>query len=169
MSCRHSNCLCRPWETAHEGDCYAGLTKGFSMATHHFRYSMWDGSQNVPDFSADDLLETMADDLLRGGDPEEALRELMKRGFRMPDGRRFEGMQRLYAQMRRQRQDALSRYDPNGIVDRVREQLEQILDLERDEIDERRAGPSGDGSDRPEGDNGENQAGAQAAEAGSGD
>ena len=46
------------------------------MATHNYRYSMWDGSQDVPDFSADDLLEKMADDLPRAGDPEQALRHL---------------------------------------------------------------------------------------------
>ena len=107
------------------------------MAIHHFRYSMWDGSQDVPDFTADDVLEKMADDLLRGGDPERALRNLMRRGFQLPDGRRFEGMQRLLQQMREYRQDMFSRYDPNGIVDSVRERLEEILQLEREEIGRR--------------------------------
>ena len=104
------------------------------MAIHEYRYSQWDGSQQVPDFTADDLLESMADDLLRGGDPERALRSMMKRGFRLPDGRRFEGMQRLHRQMREYRQDVFSRYDPNGIVDRIREQLDTILRTEEDEI-----------------------------------
>lgn len=107
------------------------------MAIHSFRYSDWDGSQNVPDFTADDLLETMADDLLRGGDPERALRNLMRRGFQLPDGRSFQGMQRLLQQMREYRQDVFSRYDPNGIVDQVREKLEEILGTEREEIDSR--------------------------------
>jgi uncharacterized protein with von Willebrand factor type A (vWA) domain len=111
---------------------------------------MWDGSQDVPDLSADDLLETMADDLLRGGDPEQALRDLMKRGFRLPDGRRFDGMKRLHQQMRQYRQDVFSRYDPNGIVDQIREQLERILELERGEIGERRGGrPEGEESNAP--------------------
>ena len=104
------------------------------MAIHEYRYSQWDGSQQVPDFTADDLLESMADDLLRGGDPERALRTMMKRGFRLPDGRRFEGMQRLHRQMREYRQDVFSRYDPNGIVDRIREQLDAILRTEEEEI-----------------------------------
>lgn len=108
------------------------------MATHNFRYSMWDGSQDVPDFSADDILERMADDLLRGGDPTRALRNLLRRGFQLPDGRRFDGIQRVLREMREYRQDMLSRYDPNGVVDRVRAQLEEILRLERAEIDRRR-------------------------------
>ncbi len=127
------------------------------MAIHDYRYSDWDGSQQVPDFSADDLLESMADDILRGGDPERALRSMMKRGFRLPDGRRFDGMQRLHRQMREYRQEVFSRYDPNGIVDKVREQLEQILQTERGEIDRRHQTPdeapsadsSADGGDSP--------------------
>ena len=63
------------------------------MALHNYRYSRWDGSQDVPDFTADDLLEKMSDDLLRGGDPQRALRNLMRRGFELPDGRRFQGLQ----------------------------------------------------------------------------
>lgn len=118
------------------------------MAIQNYRYSQWDGSQNVPDFSADDLLETMADDLLRGGDPEQALRDLMRRGFRLPDGRRFEGMKRLHQQMRQYRQEVFSRYDPNGVVDRVREQLDRILEIEQEAIDRRRdATPEGDGGE----------------------
>jgi hypothetical protein len=133
------------------------------MAIHHYRYSNWDGSQNLPDFTADDLLESMADDLLRGGDPERALRNLMRRGFRLPDGRRFEGMQRLFQQMREYRQDVFSRYDPNGIVDRIREQLDAILRTEREEI-ERRHGASGEPPhEPPEGGDG----GFQGSEAGS--
>lgn len=114
------------------------------MAIHEYRYSHWDGSQQGPDFTADDLLENMADDLLRGGDPERALRNMMKRGFRLPDGRRFDGMQQLHRQMREYRQDVFSRYDPNGIIDRVREQLEAILRTEHEEIEHRHASAEDD-------------------------
>ncbi len=124
------------------------------MASHSFRYSDWDGSQSVPDFSADDLLASMSDDLLRGGDPERALRNLMRRGFELPDGRRFEGMQRLMQQMREYRKDVFSRYDPNGVVDRVRGQLDEILRMERGEIAER-------GGRQPESDDGSSEAAAQ--------
>jgi uncharacterized protein with von Willebrand factor type A (vWA) domain len=143
------------------------------MAIHHFRYSDWDGTQNLPDFTADDLLENMADDLLRGGDPERALRNLMRRGFELPDGRRFEGMQRLLQRMREYRQDTFSRYDPNGVVDRIREELENILRTERNEIDRRHdqssnspggtSDPSQSGSQSP---SSQDQSGRQNAEPG---
>ncbi|MGH2448534.1 MAG: VWA domain-containing protein, partial [Chloroflexota bacterium] len=153
------------------------------MAAHHYRYSLWDGSQEVPDFSADDILENMADDLLRGGDPERALRNLLRRGFRLPDGRRFEGLQRLLRQMRQQRQEMTTRYDPNGLVEDVRQKLEQIERLERDEIQRRREPEVPDGAEQtgPEGassetggqggqpDGGESpQSAARGGEAGSG-
>ncbi|HZU14250.1 MAG TPA: VWA domain-containing protein [Chloroflexota bacterium] len=135
-----------------------------------YRYSSWDGSQEIPDFTADDLLESMADDLLRGGDPQRALQRLLRRGFQLPDGRRFEGLHRLTQEMRRYRQDALSRYDPNGVMDRVREQLENILRLERDEI-ERRGEPSGldrpgaaDSGSRPDGESPRGDAGDEQAD-----
>ena len=38
-----------------------------------FRYSRWDGSQNVPDFSADDVLDEIADDVLGYGPLEPLL------------------------------------------------------------------------------------------------
>src|SRR5437588_6173622 len=132
------------------------------MAIHEYRYSNWDGSQQVPDFTADDLLENMADDLLRGGDPERALRNMMKRGFRLPDGRRFEGMQRLHRQMREYRQDVFSRYDPNGIVDRVREQLDAILRTEQEEIDRRHADAADQTPPEAEGENQSPQADGRA-------
>src|SRR5579859_3301534 len=123
------------------------------MATHpFFRYSMWDGSQTVPNFTADELLETMADDLLRGGDPERSLRSMMNRGFRLPDGRRFEGMRRLQQQMREYRQEVFSRYDPNGLVDQIRGELNKILAMEREEIAERHE--KADGHDQSQGEPG---------------
>lgn len=120
------------------------------MAIHNYRYSMWDGSQDVPDFSADDLLENMADDLLRGGDPERALRNLMRRGFQLPDGRGFEGLRRLQQQMREYRRDVQRRYDPNGLVDQIRERLNEILQMEREALDRRAEGDRPDAG-QPEG------------------
>lgn len=103
-----------------------------------FRYSAWDGTQEIPGFSADDLLDQLSDDLLRGGDPQKALRDLLRRGFQLPDGRSFEGLRRLLEQMRRQRESMLQRYDPSGMIDAIREQLDEILRMEREAIDARR-------------------------------
>src|SRR4051812_50222963 len=44
------------------------------------RYRAWDGSQDIPDLTADELVDALADDVLEHGDVEEALRQLMQRG-----------------------------------------------------------------------------------------
>ena len=49
------------------------------------RFSRWDGSQSVPDLTADEIVEALADDLLEEGDVAEALRRLMERGWRSGD------------------------------------------------------------------------------------
>jgi hypothetical protein len=46
------------------------------------RYSRWDGTQDLGDFDADELLDRMADDLLLDGDLESALRRLLQQGTR---------------------------------------------------------------------------------------
>jgi hypothetical protein len=48
-----------------------------------FRYSRWDGTQDVGDLDADELLERMADDLLLDGNLESALRRLLQQGTEM--------------------------------------------------------------------------------------
>ena len=42
-----------------------------------FRYSVWDGTQDVPEFGADDILDSLTDDLMNFGDLQHALRNLM--------------------------------------------------------------------------------------------
>ena len=105
-------------------------------------YSAWDGSQDIPDFSANEILDQLSDDLLRAGDPRRALRNLLQRGFTLPDGRRFDGLRRLIQQMQRERQSMLDRFDPSRTIDAIREQLEQIIATERKAIEAKRGDAS---------------------------
>ena len=45
-------------------------------------YRAWDGSQDVPDLTADELIDALADDIVEHGSIDEALRALMQRGLR---------------------------------------------------------------------------------------
>jgi len=45
-----------------------------------FRYSRWDGTQQLADLDADDLLAAMSDDLMSDGDLWNALRRMFQRG-----------------------------------------------------------------------------------------
>ena len=49
------------------------------------RYSRWDGSQQVPDLDADEILDELSNDVMAEGDLAEALRRLMERGWRSGD------------------------------------------------------------------------------------
>src|SRR5215467_10847176 len=75
------------------------------------RYSRWDGTQQIDDLDADDLLNAMADDLTVDGDIWSALRRLFQRGMHDPHGPQMPGLQDLLQQLRKRRQQQLDRYD----------------------------------------------------------
>jgi uncharacterized protein with von Willebrand factor type A (vWA) domain len=102
-----------------------------------FRYSRWDGSQNVPDFDADDVLGEMADDVLFDGDPRRALQRMMRDGLRMPQGQRQPGLKDLLERLRQRRQQQLQKYDLGSSLDDIKRKLDQILQTERQGIDKR--------------------------------
>ena len=121
-----------------------------------YRFSLWDGSQTLPELDADTLLSALADDLLNHGDLEHALRSLMQRGMRTPQ-MNMRGITDFVKQLREERKKRLERYDLGGVMDDVQRQLKEILELEREQIDQWRkegtddsnasAQPSGDGSE----------------------
>ncbi len=102
-----------------------------------FRYSQWDGTQDVPALDADDVLQSLSDDLLSFGDLQQALRNMMQRGIRRPDGDRTDGMRDLLQRLRQQRRQQLERFDLSSVFDDIQRQLDEILDLERDTLDDR--------------------------------
>src|SRR6516165_3239327 len=99
-----------------------------------FRYSRWDGSQTGFDLDADALLEEMTDDLLYHGDLNAALRRMMQQGFRDRDGNRLQGMLEM---LRERRREYLDRYDLGGVYEDIANQLDEIVDQEREGIDRR--------------------------------
>ena len=116
-----------------------------------YRYSIWDGTQDVADLDPDQLLDNLSDDLMNFGDLQHALRNLLQRGMRNPMGDRTQGLRDLLQQLRQQRRQQLDRFDLGSIFDQLREQLDEILDMERGAIDQRLrdAGipPEGEASD----------------------
>ena len=102
-----------------------------------YRYSIWDGTQDVADLDPDQLLDNLSDDLMNFGDLQHALRNLLQRGMRNPMGDRTQGLRDLLQQLRQQRRQQLDRFDLGSIFDQLREQLDEILDMERGAIDQR--------------------------------
>ena len=100
-----------------------------------FRYSRWDGSQNLSDLDADDLLAAMSDDLMSDGDLWSALRRMFQCGTQDPQGQRMPGLQDLLDRPRKRRQEQLNRYDLSSALDDIKKKLDEILKTERAGID----------------------------------
>jgi uncharacterized protein with von Willebrand factor type A (vWA) domain len=95
-----------------------------------FRYSRWDGTQNLDLLDADDVLDALSDDLMSYGDLSAALQRLYRWGAGdMP------GLEQLLRQLRERRERELSRYDLDSTVESIREQLQEVIDTERTGID----------------------------------
>jgi uncharacterized protein with von Willebrand factor type A (vWA) domain len=108
-----------------------------------YRYARWDGSQRLPDLTADEVLDALADDLLDEGDLAEALRRLFQRGLgRQPGGSgEIAGINDLLRRLADRRRELLQRHQLGDVLADVREELDAIVDTERRGI-ERRMGAS---------------------------
>ncbi|MEO8251512.1 MAG: VWA domain-containing protein, partial [Chloroflexota bacterium] len=102
-----------------------------------YRYSHWDGSQSLPPFDADDVLDALSDDILAEGDIRRALQRLMQRGMRGTRGGDVPGLRRIVEQLRAQRAEELSRANLDGMLDDLVARLEQIVEQERAGIERR--------------------------------
>src|SRR6266566_979829 len=95
-----------------------------------FRYSRWDGTQNLDSLDADEVLEALSDDLMSYGDLSSALQRLYRWGNEdMP------GLEQLLRELRERRERELARYDLDSTVESIREQLQDVIDTERAGID----------------------------------
>jgi len=106
------------------------------------RFGRWDGSQLLPDLSADELIDALTDDVMADGDLGEALRRLMERGWRSNDRERGDlaGLEALREQLRARRDELLSRYHLGDVLADVRAELKAIVETERAGIEARLAG-----------------------------
>jgi uncharacterized protein with von Willebrand factor type A (vWA) domain len=113
------------------------------------RYSRWDGSQVGFELDADDIFSEITDDLLYHGDLNAALRRMMQSGFKDQNGERIQGIREMLEKLRRKRRDELEKHDLGGVYDDIAQELRDVVDLERDSLDEmgreaREAGEAGD-------------------------
>ncbi len=99
------------------------------------RYSAWDGSQQ-PAFDADEVMKALADDMIEYGDLRWAMRNLMSRGMQIPQGGYMQGLRDMIRQLREQKQRQLKRFNLDSIFEDFRERLDEIIQMERDRIEE---------------------------------
>ena len=112
------------------------MFKRFSK--NRYGYSRWDGTQRIEGLDADEILNALADDYMEDGNLQQALKRLMQEGVRGEDGRRTMGLRELMERMRNMRNEQLNRYNmASGVMDDLREKLEEIKNLERNGIQRR--------------------------------
>ncbi|GAC1562237.1 MAG: VWA domain-containing protein [Ktedonobacteraceae bacterium] len=105
---------------------------------NRYGYSRWDGTQRIEGIDADDILNALSDDYLENGNLQQAMRRLMQDGIQSQDGRKSMGLREMMERMRNTRNEQLNRYNmASGIMDDLREKLEEIKQLERDGIQRR--------------------------------
>lgn len=97
------------------------------------RYSAWDGSQQSA-WDAEEIMKALADDLMEYGDLRWAMRNLVSRGMPIPEGGYLEGLRDMIRQLREQKQRQLNRFNLDSIFEDFRERLDEIIAMERDQI-----------------------------------
>lgn len=99
-----------------------------------YRYSRWDGSQDIPDIDAESLMEALSDDLISYSDLESALNKLLERGMKGDLGRRMKGLSELLRRLYEKRQEILKKYNLSSIMEDLEERLKKIKQTERQGI-----------------------------------
>lgn len=102
-----------------------------------YRYSEWDGTQDIFDLDADELMKHLERNLMPYGDLSYALRSLQRGGITDRQGRRLPSLQELLQRVRHQRQQQLDKYNLSSILDDIRKRLDNIVKTEREGIAER--------------------------------
>ena len=97
------------------------------MAMNVYRYSEWDGTQEVFEPSEEDIMEGMADDLMSHGDLMRSLRNLFQRGMQGQSGERMQGLRDMLERLRNRRQEQLQRYNLDSVMDDLKERPEMRL------------------------------------------
>jgi uncharacterized protein with von Willebrand factor type A (vWA) domain len=99
------------------------------------RYTEWDGSQRIR-LSADRVFEKFAEYLSYTDDVQQALDWLMRHGLDL-DSVPIMGVDDFLEQLREEMRARYNKFNLEHALDEMRERLEEILDLERDTLDEK--------------------------------
>ena len=124
------------------------------MAIH--RYSRWDGTQER-ELSPQDMIDQLSEQILEGDDLRGALRRMMERGGKLPNGERGMGMRDMLERLRQRRERNLEQYNLNNMMGDIQARLDEIIGTERQGIDKRLGDldPPGVGSEDGDGQHGQ--------------
>src|SRR4030042_1790812 len=100
---------------------------------NNYYYSEWDGSQDHEELDSDQLMDELGKQVFRYGNLTDALRAMQRSGINK-QGRQMPNLDQLLHKLRQMRQDQLSRYNLDSMMDEIKQKLDQILDTERQGI-----------------------------------
>ncbi len=102
-----------------------------------YRYSRWDGTQQVFPVREDDLMSQLSQHLMSQGDVSVALRSLMQRGVQGSFGQHVPGVQEMLQRLRDRKQELLAKYNLSSALDDISKKLDDVVDTERKGITRR--------------------------------
>lgn len=105
------------------------------MAVRYGFRRVGDGD-DFDDLDVEEMLRMLADDFMENGDLEEAMDRLLREGFTTSDGERVDGLRDLLDQTRAKRRELEQQADPEGEMQKYRDWLDDIEELETDELDD---------------------------------
>ena len=100
------------------------------------RYTQWDGSQRVR-LNADQVFDKLSEYLSFTDDVQEALAWLMRQGAEW-EGMRVMGLDDFLEEVREELRRRYREFNLNNSLDEIGRRLQELLDLERDTLEERR-------------------------------
>ena len=100
----------------------------------HIRYSRWDGNlQNSLD--SESVFDQLNDYMNETGDLQQAMRRLMQKGIKQAE-KQTKGIDDLLSQVAREMRKLYDEYRLQSAMDEVQQQLDSILDQERQTLDD---------------------------------
>ncbi len=102
-----------------------------------FRYSRWDGAQQVFDLDGEDVMEQLSEHLVNHSDISKALEALAKDGLRTKYGQDVPGVDEILRRLKSLEQDILDRYNLDHILEDLEGRICRIAEAERAGIDRR--------------------------------
>lgn len=111
-----------------------------------YDFRQWGEGDDFSDIDADELLRLAMDEYLETGDLNEAIDRLLTEGFTTESGEKIEGLRKLLEETRRKRRELEQAGNPDGEMQKYRDWLREIEELEKTDLIElqREADESGD-------------------------
>ena len=99
-----------------------------------YRYFEW-ATASGGQLSGDQLMDALSDYLTEDGDVSRAMQMLMQRGMSSGE-QKMQGLRDMLEQLRKRKQQQLDKYDLNSLLHDIQEQLDQLLQQERQAVEE---------------------------------